>query len=101
MIVRRFPEKHDPHSMGLSLCFVSSNKDFGDQAFSVSMFVKHHPHRQTLGYRKPWFVLIRLCECPRVELPGLIMNLGPVGLFRYCLFAVRARRNIITGAIFY
>jgi hypothetical protein len=42
-----------------------------------------------------------LCECPRVELPGLIMNLGPVGLFRFCLFAVRAQRNIITGAIFY
>jgi hypothetical protein len=37
IVVRRFPQKCHPHSLGLNLRFVCTDKGFGDQAFSASL----------------------------------------------------------------
>jgi hypothetical protein len=83
MIARRFLEKCHPRSSGLSLRFLSSDEGFDDRAFFMLMFEKCHPRLRTLGYLGPWFILTRLCECLSVELRGLILNLGPVGIFMF------------------
>jgi hypothetical protein len=81
MIMMRFPEKCHPCSLGLNLHFVSPDKGLGNQAFFVSLFENCHPRLQTPGYQKPHSALVGLREGPEVELPGLILNFVPVGLF--------------------
>jgi hypothetical protein len=43
---------------------------------------------------------VRRYEGTGVEIPRLLLKLGPTSLFDLCPFIVRAQRNAITGAVF-
>jgi hypothetical protein len=48
---------------------------------------KCHPHLRTLDCRKLRDVLVKFCEGFDVKLPGLVLNLGLVGLLALLLLA--------------